>query len=346
LGASDESRASPAAGYNAHDVRSTDFRKPSEVTADFRARLALILAPHGFASRAKGARFVRKRGRNLHTVSLGSSHHNTPGDVTCFVSVVFDDAATRAQHHGWRAGGGFNLSAFDSGSETAANIAQPEQAGALIEQVLSRLAFFDLLESPGDLLRAVCKRYVPGILDPLLIVPYLRVHLGSAAVLAYARALLGARGELWPAFVAAPGESIDLSAPAFWPDHGSQLGVALAGREQLDSGEIPTDLVLSAAREGRALRSHYGLQLRAWGEPAAAALLRRVGDDALLQHSAEQKQLSDPTVHSRQAARLTLKLATGEARDPARSQQSPLFYQYYAAHGDFASAGWAACRKG
>jgi hypothetical protein len=73
LGASDESRASPAAGYNARDVRSTDFRKPSEVTADFRARLALILAPHGFACRAKGARFVRKRGRNVFGGVIGAA---------------------------------------------------------------------------------------------------------------------------------------------------------------------------------------------------------------------------------------------------------------------------------
>jgi hypothetical protein len=62
------------------------------------------------------------------------------------------------------------------------------------------------------------------------------------------------------------------------------------------------------------LRSHFGLQLRAWGEPVAASLLRRAGDGAIISTYAKVQALADSGVTSADAARLVLSLATGEQR--------------------------------
>ena len=71
------------------DMAEVDLRKPSEVTADFRARLATLLSPRGFVPRAKNTGFTRKKGRNQHKVNISSSNYNYPGHAVCRVSFDF-----------------------------------------------------------------------------------------------------------------------------------------------------------------------------------------------------------------------------------------------------------------
>jgi hypothetical protein len=311
-------------------MSAVDMRRPAEVTADFRSQLAELLQPHGFAARAKGARFVRKRARNVHEISLGSSHYNAPGGVTCFVTYWFFDAACKAAYPDWRGGGSFEGPAFFE--REGNNIARADEAAALLRRMVERLAFFELLERPGELLPKVCERYVPGFYEPHVIVPYLRVHLGAEAVRTYVRALLTGRPELWPAFL---GAAHAPEQPGRLPDHGTSLARALLAEEALAASEAPLDAVLSKGGSAGNLRSHFGLLLRAWGEPAAAGLLRRSSDEAVERLQTQRDTLPDRTVDSVDAARLALELTTGEARDPARLRPEPRHFQCHVAHGPF-----------
>jgi len=311
-------------------MSAVDLRRPAEVTADFRNRLAELLLPQGFAVRAKGARFVRKRARNVHEVSLGSSHYNTAGDVTCFVTYLFHDASCTAVDPDWRGGGAFGGPAFFD--RTGNNIAHADEATALLARMQERLAFFELLERPSELLPLVCERYVPGFYEPHVIVPYLRVHLGAAAVRTYAHALLSGLPELWPTFLGgarAPQQSGRI------PDHGTSLARALLPEEGIAASETPHDAVHSMGGSAGNLRAHFGLLLRAWGESNAAALLRRATDESVERLHGQRDSLPDRTVDSVDAARLALELATGEARDPARHRPEPRHFQYHVAHGPF-----------
>jgi hypothetical protein len=314
-------------------VSAVDMRRPAEVTADFRNRLAELLVPQGFAMRAKGARFVRKRARNVHEISLGSSHHNAPGDVTCFVTYLFLDASCTAVAPGWRGGGAFGGPAFFE--RKGNNIARADEATALLGRMRERLAFFELLERPSKLLPLVCERYVPGFYEPHIIVPYLRVHLGAVAVQTYARALLSGLPELWPAFL---GAGPAAQQPGRIPDHGTSLARALLPEEGLAASEAPKDAVRSKGGSAGNLRSHFGLLLRAWGEADAAGLLRRATDEAIERLQSRRDSLPDRTVDSVDAARLALELVTGEARDPARPRPEPRHFQYHVAHGPFRSS--------
>lgn len=312
-----------------------DMRRPAEVTADFRALLGELLVPKGFVARAKGARFVRNSGRNKHEISLGSSHYNAPGNVTCFVAYFFFDAATRASDASWRAGGTFDGPAFFD--RTPNNVAHPDHAAGLVRLMVERLAFFDWLERPADALRLVCERYVPGFYEPHVIVPYLRAHLGADAVQAYALALLAARPELWPAFLGRlrdPKGSVMSS-----PDHGTSLATAMAGEGALAARAAPDDVALSGGGSAGNLRAFFGLMLRAWGEPELAARLRRSTDEDVERLWNEHQALPDHRVDSVEAARLVVRSLTGEARSPARSQPSPLHFQYHVAHGAFSATG-------
>ena len=71
------------------------------------------------------------------------------------------------------------------------------------------------------------------------------------------------------------------------------------------------------------------MQLRAWGEPEAAALLRRVDDDAILALQKRQQKLAGgPLVDSAEAAALALDAAAGERQRPRREAPSPRLFQY------------------
>lgn len=292
--------------------RAVDHRRPLEVTADFRARLAETLGPHGFAPRAKGAKLVRKRGGVTHAIELGSSHHNVPGDVTCFVSLAYVDASIGD----FRAGGTLSTEPFaDHGSD---NIAIAADADALVGRVVERLSFFDLLDDEAATLAEVCRRYVPGLIAPRLVVRYLAARLGEEAIGQYAQALLDARPELWPAFLGAPiGNN---------PDHGTQLAHASGLRLSAPRGTVVSTVPGSAH-----LRCFIGRQLRAWGEPDAAASLRRVEDAPIQELHDAQTKLGEPITKSVEAARLAL-AAVGEKRQPKRSRPAPELFQYHVLH--------------
>lgn len=310
-------------------------RRPSEVMEEFRHRLLAELAPLGFEVRAKGAKLCRKRAEATHRIELSSSHRNQPGDVTCWVTLLHEDKATRAAVRGWQAGGGLGSAAFSDGEPLPTNIADPEEARQLLDLVFDKLAFFDVMDNPTAALSLVSSGYLAGFVDPVVVVPFLRARLGAPAVTAYARALLSARQELWPAFVGHDAElDAEVGIPQF-ADHGTQLGLALAPAEKLDSLQAPPDVVRSHQRSAKALRSHFGLQLRAWGEAEAACLLRRIDDDAIVRAGEAIDNLADGTVSSVSAARLVLALATGEDRLPGRAAPSPRFFQYYAGHEAF-----------
>jgi len=68
------------------------------------------------------------------------------------------------------------------------------------ERIVGTLPYFDLLENPLQVFGEVNRRYVPGLIDPICIVPFLRIHLGADRACAYARALLDTHAEPWPSF--------------------------------------------------------------------------------------------------------------------------------------------------
>ncbi len=293
-----------------------DRRRPLEVTADFRASLAQTLAAHGFAPRARGAKLVRKRGRVTHAIELGSSHRNGPGDVTCFVSLAYEDASIED----FRAGG--TLSAEPFADQGSCNIAIA--ADALTARIVARLSFFELLDDERATLAEVCRRYVPGFVAPRLVVRYLAARLGEEAVAQYARALLDGRPELWPAFLGAPTGSN--------PDHGTQLARASGLRLTPPSGTVVSEIASSAH-----LRCFIGRQLRAWGEPGAAASLRRVEDGQIKELHDAQTALGEPITRSLEAARLAL-VCVGQRREPRQPRPSPELFQYHVLHAPFAGS--------
>jgi hypothetical protein len=148
--------------------------------------------------------------------------------------------------------------------------------------------------------------------------------------------LLGARPELWPAFAstraAAEANAVGVA------DHGTQLAMLMRAGEEPVASSKPSDLVTSNVPAARGLRSFFGHQLRAWGEPAAAAELRHISDEDLLRTHAEQKALGEPIVDSISAARLVVHVATGEDRPPARGAPSPRLFQYHVRHEPFGAA--------
>ncbi len=311
-----------------------DLRKPALVTEDFRRRIADLLVPRGFDVRAKGA-LVRRAGKSAHRVEFSSSHLNHPGHAICWISFAYEDAAVRARHPGWRTGGFLHGHVFDgSTSSQSLNVADADAAAALAALVLERLAFFDLMEAPERVLAEVSRRYVPGMVEPQVIVPYLAVRLGPDAAVSYARALLRGRQELWPAFSSARADAA-ARPPNPQADHGTQLATALAGVAAVLPDAAPADAVASTEPPARSLRSFFGLQLRAWGEPAATAALRRVADAAVREVHATQKALGVAIVDSEAAARIVLR-AAGEDRAPRRQAPEPRLFQYHPLHAPFA----------
>jgi hypothetical protein len=317
-----------------------DPRRPAEVTADFRARLSSELTPHGFVPRRLGATFVRRQKHTTHRIELASSHRNVPGDVTCWVRLLFEDRQVQKRADRWTAGGQLGLGAFPD--PPPSNIADPDEADALLARVLRTLDFFSLLEDAARAEVEVCRRYVPGLIEPGRVVPYLLAHCGEEAVSSYASALLQARPELWPAFVGrmpASGKEVPLLL-----DHGTALARELAGYNVPIRETAPADTAEASDLRAAGLRSHFGLQLRAWGEPEAAALLRRVDDERVRVLNTAQKERG-PLVDDIAGAEVLLE-ELGEQRPPRRQAPSPRLFQYYALHPPFASWGLKVLRGG
>lgn len=310
-------------------MATVDPRQPAVVRDAFHRRVAAALAPHGFVASASATRLKRKVGARTDLIDFSSSHYNAPGSAVCFVALHVEDARVRKQVKGWRTGG--VLTGPHVAAEVPTNVAVQADADRLLAEILDRLAFFELLAAPERALAEVRRRYVPGFLQPIVIAPYLATHLGAASVRAYAEAVLAARPELWPGFLGpakAAARTADLLA-----DHGAQLAVALAGEATQLAPPAGT------ARAGASIAAHQrdfvGLQLRAWGEPEAAAALARLDDAAVAALRDAQEALGTPLTTDRQAARLAL-AATGADRAPRRKAPSPVHFQYHARHATFA----------
>lgn len=308
-----------------------DRRKPAEVTAEFRARLAKELAGDGFVAQRSGKQLVRPGALGKHCIELTSSHRNAPGDVTCWVSLWFKDAKIAKLDPAWRAGGGLAVEPF--ADEAPTNVADAAEASALVAHVRSRLSFFRLLEDPGATLEDVCRRFVPGLLHPAQVAPYLRIHGGAAAVERYARALLAGCPELWPGFASTASGAPPRGSAR--PDYGSELAAILATHAPGVDIEAPDGVVRTFDRSAANLRSFYGLELRAWGEAAIAARLWTLDDEHVLALSGAHGRLELP-IDSPKHVQLTL-AALGVERSPARDRPDPMRFQYHARHAPFAT---------
>jgi hypothetical protein len=305
-----------------------DTRRPAIVTDSFRDRLARELGPLGFAARKKA--LVRKVGPTWHRVELSSSHGNVPGDVTAWVTLVVTDPRIARVEPRWRAGG--SLGGPEFADDPPSNVADPTQARELVERIRRRLAFFDAVQDPGSVHQAACRRYVPGMVAPRVVVPYLLAHLGAGAVKSYARALLRGRPELWPAFA---GAGQQVARRSGLPDHGTQLAQQLTKHSITLADPPPTDTVVSTDPAAASLRCFFGLQLRAWGEVDTASYLRRLPDERIHVLWAEQERLPGPAVDSAARVSVVLREITGEGRPPRRKAPTPRLFQYHVLHGPF-----------
>lgn len=298
-------------------------RRPAEVTAELRARIAEDLAPLGFTSTARA--YVRKRGTVRHEILVGSSHYNTPTDVRWELVFGYTDRKIAAIAPDWRAHG--HLAASPLAEPAPENLVDPVQAARLREVVRANVAYFDLLDDAPRAFAEVCRRYVPGFVEPAMVVPYLVTRVGVDAADAYARALLAARPELAPAFASARAGGMKKGRAQ--PDHGTQLARALAAHGAGASVPTPTDVARSERLEDANGRSHVGLSLRAWGEPEAAAALRRLDDEAIAALQKRRAAVEDgPPVDSVEAAKLAIEAVTGTRRPPRRAKPEPRLAQY------------------
>jgi hypothetical protein len=307
-----------------------DTRRPALVTTDFHARLAAELAPLGFIARRNA--LVRKRGKSTHRIEMSSSHHNAPGAVTSWIALVVTDTDVARVEAGWRAGGSLGGEAFHGDPPT--NVADSTQANELAAHLLQRLAFFDFVDDAPAVLAATRRRYVPGMIEPRVIVPYLLVRLGEDAVESYARALLRGRPELWPAFVGASSAKVE-ARPKTIPDQGTELALSLAKHGLAFEAAPPRDTVVSSDLAAANLRCFFGRQLRAWGEAEAAGLLRRVPDARIRELRAAQENLPGPFVDEVRYATTVLHEVTGETRPPRRKEPTPRLFQYFVLHEPF-----------
>jgi hypothetical protein len=305
-----------------------DMRRPAEVTEAFRLRVAGALEPLGFKVGAKRARLARVRGSIAHRVEFSASPRNAPGYAMCFASMSYHDRSIQKVAPKWVAGGSLKGPAF--ADPVPSNVADSMEADALFAAILARLAFFDAMDDSEGTSAEVCRRYVPGLVDPSAVVPFLTVRRSPTAATRYAQALLEGRPELWPAFASAEGP-----APSSWltADHGTQLRLALAGL----AAELqpPHGTVASKDPAAANLRCFLGRQLRAWGEPDAASALHRVGDAEVVAAHEEQRKIQEPLTQSVAAARCALRLALGEDRAPHQDAPTPAYFQYHVLHAPF-----------
>jgi hypothetical protein len=312
----------------------TDLRAPGAVRDEFQRAVAASLGSHGFVPNKSYVRLKRSIGTATHLIGFSSSQRNTPGHVACFVSFTVEDRKVRKLVPKWTAGGELTGPAF--ALDAPVNVAEETNAQRLTAVIARNLEFFDLLSSPVQVLNQVCRRYVPGFNGPSIVVPYLRAQIGPSAARDYATALLDALPELWPAFVAARAGT-ERTTSSVLDDHGTQLGVALNAADQDWDLVPPADVLPCGDRQAAHLRMFLGRQLRAWGEPKAAARLRSLPDLRIKALGEAQGALPGPLVDGIAAARLVLE-ELGEARDPRRLAPSPRHFQYAAKHASFAES--------
>lgn len=306
----------------------TDTRRPAQVTTEFHQRLAAELEPLGFVARRKA--LVRRRGPTAHRIEFTSSHRNAPGDVTCWIALVAKDARIARIEPAWQAGGELGGPAFFD--EPPRNVADPTQADELVGRVRRRLALFNLLDDAPAIQAAVSRRYVPGLVAPGGVVPYLLARLGPDAVAGYAGALLQGRPELWPGFLGAGRPRGRTNA---FPDQGTELALALTKYGVEFTAEPPADAVASSNLAAAHLRGFFGLMLRAWGEVDAAGNLRRISDERVKATRARQKQLGTPVVDDVAHAGLVLQELMRDPL-PLRKAPAPRLFQYHVLHAPFA----------
>jgi hypothetical protein len=304
---------------------------PADRTASFRADVAAELLPRGFTALADNKRLKRSAGRGVvEEVSFSSSHHNGPTSAVCWVALLVNDRAIAAVSPRWQAGGGLNVKPF--ADDVSCDLALPGQPARLLALVLRRLSFFDLLRDPPALLAAASRGPVPGLLHPALVVPYLRVRLGPEAAQTYAEALLAGRPELWPGFLG--GIELAAETPAHGLDDGAQLGLEIArhgapGDAARLAAAAPPRVAVSTRRDAAHLRSHMGLQLRAWGEAHLTPRLARLDDETVLALYAEQGRQGSQ-VDSPDRLRVLLAALGASPPEPRQPAPSPRYFQYLA----------------
>jgi hypothetical protein len=317
-----------------------DMRRPSEVGEGFRRRVAEALGPHGFKAGARAAWLARRNGSITHRIEFSASHLNAPGSVTCFVALLYVDRAIRGRSRGWQAGGQLGGPPFAEDPPT--NVADSREADALLATIVARIPFFDLLDDSDRICAEVCRRYVPGIVEPSVVVPFVLHRRGPDAAIRYAHALLSGRPELWPAFASDEAQLRSSAPSSVGLGHGTQLRLALseAGGNLAETLVSPPGTVGSTDLQAANLRSFLGLQLRAWGEPEAAGALRRVGDAEILATYGAQRKLPDAHVLTKsvEAARCALRVAIGQDRAPKRAAPDPELFQYHVLHHPFSTA--------
>lgn len=305
-----------------------DTRRPALVTEGLHARLSHELAPLDFVARKKA--FVRKRGKITHRIEMSSSHHNAPGFVAAWIALTYVDTAVARVESGWRAGG--ELGGAEFLAEPPVNVADPAQVEVLVARIHARLGFFAQVDDAPALLERARRGYVPGMLEPRVLVPYLVARMGNAAASSYASALLGGRPELWPAFLGASAETVK-AQKGTCPDHGTDLSLSLAKLEVRLETAPPRDAVVSSSLGAANLRCFFGRQLRAWGEPEAAAWLRRIPDPRIQELRAAQEAMrgpdTGPPVDDGRQVAIVLHEVTGDTRAPRRERPTPRFFQYH-----------------
>lgn len=298
-------------------------RRPELIREAFGARMAKTFEPLGFKSQAKGNEFVRKQGKNRHRIQLDL--RDTEGGISVTTSMTFFDGLVRKTEKHWEASVGLGETPLVE--RQWSDVKSDEDVSMLVARIAGGLDYFTLFESPERVFEEVSRRYLPGLVTPLGVAPYLRLHLGDDAVLSYVEWMLANRPELWPSFAAgAPAGTSYLS------DHGSQL--AAVAKKTATQLEPPRDTAATDDRAPRSLRDFFGLQLRAWGEPAAAAKLRVVPDASIVATRKAQEGLKEILVDSPKATRVLLQLV-GEDRDPTQEKPMPRYFQYHVLHRPF-----------
>jgi hypothetical protein len=250
-------------------------------------------------------------------------------DARAWVSFELKDRAIAKVAPKWKAGGR-GLPAFPEDDGSKYNVSKPKNAKAFITHVRSGFTWFELAADANTLLAEVSRRYVPGFVEPKVVVPYLRVRLGQEGVEAYARALLEARPELWPAVVGVPTLPAGVAI-----DQGTELAQQLKLHAPSVALRAPKDCVRSKNLSAANLRNFFGLQMRAWGEPDVAAMLRQVEDKPIIEHY-KAWEANELTVDDAEAALQVFDLLGMKRRKLSRPKPNPRLFQYHVLHEPFA----------
>ena len=299
-----------------------------EVVRELRTTIESELQSRGFAPNKHGTAFVRRNGTAIERIELTTSAVSST-DARAWVSFELKDRAIAKVAPKWKAGGR-GLPAFPEDDGSKYNISKPKNAKAFIAYVKSALAWFELAADAKKLLAEASRRYVPGFVEPSVVVPYLRARLGEEGVATYATALLDARPELWPAVVGSPTLPAGVAI-----DHGTALVQQLKRHAPGVALRPPKDCVRSKNLSAANLRNFFGLQMRAWGEPDIAALLRGVDDKPIIAHY-KKWESNELTVDDAEAALQIFDLLGMKRRKLSRTKPSPRLFQYHVLHEPFA----------